>query len=559
MGTFLSSLRVKFGGVSLAYLLLVIVSAGAGAWSVQSIVSAMNEAAVTTSALRNQMQADMMHDALRADVLAALLAVKSGQSLSTAVDDLTEHVKEFNASLAANRKLPLSPEVKAAIAALDDPLAAYIDGAKHMFEVAVRNPADADKDLPAFLTAFSNLEGAMASVSDKIEAAVANARDTSDRTASMAKMALAAVGLLALLVSGGLFYGSWRTVIDPLMKLSAAMAQLRDGKNDVAVAGTDRRDEIGQMAVSVESFREAAIARIALEAATGRDRAEKARRAEAVSRATEAFASEVETLIGQVASAAVQLEGSARALANSANESVGRSENVAAASAQSATTAETVAAAAQELSQSITEVASRVRDAETAAQSAVQETVKSGEEIAQLADAARRIGEVTNLIAEIAAQTNLLALNATIEAARAGSAGQGFAVVAQEVKQLATQTAKATEQISQQIAGMQSMTERSVAAMSQIKDVVGQVEVIGSAIAAAAEEQDAATREVTRGINEASDGTRQISANIEAVTDAARDAGRAANEVLDASGLLSANASALRERIVHFIEEVKAA
>nr|AMK59477.1 methyl-accepting chemotaxis receptor/sensory transducer [uncultured bacterium UPO67part1] len=558
MGTFLSSLRVKFGGVSLAYLLLVIVSAAAGAWSVQSIVSAMNEAAVTTSALRNQMQADMMHDALRADVLAALLAVKSGQSLSTAVDDLTEHVKEFNASLAANRKLPLSPEVKAAIAALDDPLAAYIDGAKHMFEVAVRNPADADKDLPAFLTAFSNLESAMASVSDKIEAAVANARDTSDRTASMAKMALAAVGLLALVVSGGLFYGSWRTVIYPLMKLSAAMVQLRDGKNDVAVAGTDRRDEIGQMAVSVESFREAAIAR-ALEAATERERAEKARRAEAVSRATEAFASEVETLIGQVASAAVQLEGSARALANSANESVGRSENVAAASAQSATTAETVAAAAQELSQSITEVASRVRDAETAAQSAVQETVKSGEEIAQLADAARRIGEVTNLIAEIAAQTNLLALNATIEAARAGSAGQGFAAFAQEVKQLATQTAKATEQISQQIAGMQSMTERSVAAMSQIKDVVGQVEVIGSAIAAAAEEQDAATREVTRGINEASDGTRQISANIEAVTDAARDAGRAANEVLDASGLLSANASALRERIVHFIEEVKAA
>jgi methyl-accepting chemotaxis protein len=364
---------------------------------------------------------------------------------------------------------------------------------------------------------------------------------------------------IAILVSAGLFIVSWRGIVNPLLRLSSAMDALKNGRNDVTISDTERHDEIGQMAGAVDAFRQAAIERIALETAAERERAEKLRRSEAVAVVTQSFVEDAESLIGQVAGAATQLEASAQTLNGTASQSVERSESVAAASAQSAATAETVASAAQELSQSIAEVANRVRDAETAARSAVHETEKSGEEITRLADAARRIGEVTNLIAEIAAQTNLLALNATIEAARAGEAGLGFAVVAQEVKQLATQTAKATEQISQQIAEMQTMTDRSVAAMSQIRDAVSQVDVIGTAIATAAEEQDAATREVTRGINEASEGSRQITVNIEAVTGAARAAGSAAEEVLRASGVLADNADALRQRIRLFVEAVDAA
>ena len=553
------SLKFKFGSMSAGYLLLVLAAASAGAWGVISIDSAVSRASTTATALRNHMQADMMHDALRADVLAALLAAEEHASLDGVNADLAEHVTSFEESLDANRALPLSDDIETTMADLDKPLAAYIAAAKDIIGLAGQDVSIAHRALPSFLDAFSALETAMSDAGDKIEASVGESQAGASRTTSIAKIALGAVTLISLILSVALFVMNWMAIITPITRLAETMGLLKDGQNAVTVPGIERSDEIGTMAQAVENFRLAGIERITIEAEAAASRAENERRAEHIAAATQGFATDVEELIGFVASAAVQLEASAEQLTTTATQSIDRSATVAAASAESASITETVAAAAQELSQSITEVANRVRDAETASRNAAEETKVSAQEMQQLAEATKRIGEVTSLITEIAAQTNLLALNATIEAARAGEAGKGFAVVASEVKTLATQTARATEQITTQINDVQAATERAIAAIARIESTVAQVETISTAIAAATEEQDAATREVTRGISEASDGTRDISTHIESVSNSAQDAGHAAKDVLSASSSLSSNAVALRDRIAGFIETVRAA
>ncbi|MGV8995951.1 MAG: methyl-accepting chemotaxis protein [Parvibaculaceae bacterium] len=555
----LGSLKFKFGSMSLGYVLLVLAAAAAGAWGATSIGSAMNQASMSATALRNHMQADMMHDALRADVLGALLAASEHQSLDTVNADIKEHVQIFQDSLAANRALDLSDDIKTTMKNLDAPLASYISAAQEIIGLAGKDGDIAKRALPAFLGAFSALETAMGDAGDKVEASVGASQVEANRTASLAKTVLAIVTLVSVLVSGALFYMNWTGIITPITRLAEVMSWLKDGNNNVEVPGLARTDEIGDMAVAVENFRKAGIERIRLETEAAAARTEQERQAAVMDSATKSFAADVEELIGFVANAAVELEASASQLTNTAAQSVDRASTVAAASNENASITETVAAAAEELSASIAEVAKRVRDSETASRNAADETKVSAQEMQQLAEATKRIGEVTSLITEIAAQTNLLALNATIEAARAGEAGKGFAVVASEVKTLATQTARATEQITSQINDVQAATERAIAAIARIEKTVSQVETISTAIAAATEEQDAATREVTRGISDASNGVREISTHIESVSNSAQEAGHAAKDVLDASGSLSTNAVALRDRIAGFIDLVRAA
>ena len=269
------------------------------------------------------------------------------------------------------------------------------------------------------------------------------------------------------------------------------------------------------------------------------------------------MAEKVREIVELVAKAATSLHETAQGMVGSTEDSGQRSAAVASAAGQTTSNVQTVAAACEELSASIGEISRQVEGSANVAQRAAEQTRQTRATVDGLSEAAQRIGKVVELINAIAGQTNLLALNATIEAARAGDAGKGFAVVASEVKSLATQTARATDDIAEQVQHIRTATAAAVGAIGEISDTVEEVNRIAASIAAAMEQQTSATREISRGIGEAAEGTQQVSNNIARVSDAAAAIGRGARDVLDSAQSLSGNATSLRTEIEAFIGQGK--
>ncbi len=346
----------------------------------------------------------------------------------------------------------------------------------------------------------------------------------------------------------------------PITVLNDVMEQLAKGDATVTVAGADRGDEVGSMARTVEVFKQNLLnnRRMEQEAkdAEASAAAEKTRTMNALA---DSFEASVRGVVGAVSSAATQLQSNAESMSSTAEETTRQAASVAAASDQTLSNVQTVASAAEELASSISEIARQLESATRMSRSAVDEAQRTNDTVESLAQAAERIGSVVQLIQEIASQTNLLALNATIEAARAGEAGKGFAVVASEVKSLANQTARATEEISGQIQAIQKETHGAVGAIRGIADTVQQVNQIATSIASAVEEQTAATGEISRNVQQAAQGTAEVSRSIMGVNDASQEAGRSAADVLQAAGSLGNQAQSLRESVDAFVARIRKA
>jgi len=287
--------------------------------------------------------------------------------------------------------------------------------------------------------------------------------------------------------------------------------------------------------------------------------ASKASAARLLNQHADDFERNVSGMVQIVASASTELESSAQVMSGTADETARQASSVAGAAEQASSNVQTVAAATEELSASIHEISRQVNQSTQIAGSAVEEAERTNSIIQGLAEAAGKIGEVVKLINNIASQTNLLALNATIEAARAGEAGKGFAVVAGEVKSLANQTAKATDEISGQIMAVQNATRNAVGAIHEIGNTIGKMNEIASAIAAAVEEQGAATKEIARNVQEAAYGTGTVTQNIASVTQAAGETGHASREMLSATGELSRQAQQLSGQVHHFLSKIRTA
>ncbi|MDO8608090.1 MAG: methyl-accepting chemotaxis protein [Phaeospirillum sp.] len=366
--------------------------------------------------------------------------------------------------------------------------------------------------------------------------------------------------LISALVLGTLIaWGITRGITRPINAMTEVMHQLTGNNLSVEVPFADRGDEVGAMAKSVGHFKDQMLRVKQLEA----DQEEQKHRAEAdrlsvMRKMADTFENNVGKVIETVTSAATELQAASGQMAGTATDTSHQATTVAASAQQASANVQTVASATEELASSIKEIAHQVERSQTVSTHAGQEVANTTTQVRALSENVAKIGEIVNLINDIAAQTNLLALNATIEAARAGDSGKGFAVVANEVKNLANQTARATSEIANQIQAVQQGTDTAVHAIDAISSVIGEMGEISAAVAAAVEQQSGATSEIARNVEQAAVGTEEVTNNIVSVEQAARETGHAAGQIQDSASDLSRQAEFLRHEVNQFLVQVRA-
>ncbi len=438
-----------------------------------------------------------------------------------------------------------------------------VDEVNRMRKIAIESPQTGDLQGvtgPYWFKTITAKINLLKVVEDRIANDFVNLTHEIGSSANAAFMTLLTFTLILLAITAVLVFVIVRGITGPIAGMTGAMGALAEGNLEIEVPAIDKTDEIGEMASAVQVFKDNAVRVKQMEV----EQAEAAKRAEEekhqlMNKMADDFQASVGGVVQAVSSASTQLQSSAQTMSTISEETSTQATTVAAASEEASSNVQTVASAAEELTSSIGEISRQVAQSTEIADSAVTAAERADEMVQGLAMSAQKIGEVVALITDIADQTNLLALNATIEAARAGEAGKGFAVVASEVKNLANQTAKATDEISGQIGGIQTSTDDSVKAIQGITKTIGEISEISTTIATAVEQQGAATSEIARNVEQAAAGTGEVSSNIAGVTKAASESGESANEVLSAANDLSQQSEMLKSEVDKFMAQVRAA
>lgn len=412
----------------------------------------------------------------------------------------------------------------------------------------------------SMMKTFREIEPGMQEVRITVEGLYKQADAAEAATRDTVRMWMMIAFLVTVAVLAVVSFLLGRSISKALSGMVDAMTRLARGELSIVVPGIGRKDEIGEMAGAVEVFRSnmTEAERLRAEQAEADTRRLAQRKAD-MKRLADDFEGAVGEIIETVSSAATELEASSNTLTRAAERSNGLATSVASASEEASANVQSVSSASEEMTSSISEISRQVQESARVADVAVEQAQRTNARVGELTKAAGRIGDVVDLINTIAGQTNLLALNATIEAARAGEAGRGFAVVASEVKALAEQTAKATGEIGQHIGAIQTATQDSVGAIKEIGDTIARMSEISSTIAAAVEEQGAATQEISRNIQHAAQGTSDVSANIGEVQRGAGETGAASAQVHSAAQSLSQESNRLKSEVARFLDSVRAA
>ncbi|OHV17150.1 methyl-accepting chemotaxis protein [Methylorubrum extorquens] len=466
----------------------------------------------------------------------------------------------------ADRLLALAdtPERRVANEAVRRDIESFFATLDRVYDLGLRQQGDEafriarDVGIPARLKLNEWMQSRSTLLASELAAAKVKATEDADRGTSML-ISFAVVGLLgAMALAGSIVVLS---ITRPLGSLVGVLQRMARGEIEAEIKEAARGDEIGAVGRAVEGIK-AMVARKAAEEAEVRRRADEAAAAErkrTMVELADGFEAAVGGIVGMVSASATELQATAQQMTATATETASQSTTVAAAAEEAASNVGTVAAAAEELGVSVQEIGRQVQGSSGLAQAAVGEADQTTHLVQALRTTSARIGDMVGLISNIASQTNLLALNATIEAARAGEAGRGFAVVATEVKELASQTARATEEISGQIGEIQGVTDQAVAATGVITSRIREINNVAAGIAAAVEQQGAATQEIVRNVAQASSGTAEVTRNISGVAQASEETGIAASRVLTSSAELSRQSEHLSAEVQRFLATVRAA
>ncbi len=474
----------------------------------------------------------------------------------TGIKDFENAYDGAMSSVAKLSALEGSGDLKASLAATGDELKRYHDAFyKTTTARGAMNDAFETKQAGAFAAMKRDLGTALGGLQASVDG-------SSDRFKALQQditIYQTTIGGLGILLAIGLAIAVGRSIIGPIRRMTTAMTSLARGDHDVEVPKQVTKDEIGEMSTAVEVFRRNAIETAALTEQKNAAQIVREQSAATLATLTRGFETEIGGMVSELGRSADAMESTARAMNETSGQTNARSLTVAAAADQATVNVQTVAAAAEQLAASISEIGRQVERSTSTTGRAVAEARTTDDVVKSLAAGAQKVGDIVKLISDIAGQTNLLALNATIEAARAGDAGKGFAVVASEVKNLASQTARATEEIAAQVAQIRESTQHAVTAISAISGTIAEVSEIAVIIAAAVEEQHAATSEIARNVQQAAQGTQEVSGNIEGIKQAATEAGAGASLVLDAAGGITRQSRTLSATVDRFLSGVKAA
>ncbi|WP_430430548.1 methyl-accepting chemotaxis protein [Oceanicaulis sp.] len=518
----------------------------------ESALDETSDEGVIETLLRSSMSVN-----LAAARFAELSTASSASEVSNIQDDFYIAADDLSINMAILGDVATA-ELRSAV----DTLLAYAEGPQGMFSLRETELEMID-ETEMLVEDARIMDAALAELVTATREGALNEQDAASN-AGLNAMAFGSAlmwvfAILSVAVGGavGYFYVS-RNLLDRLTRIARAMATLAKGDlgNEIK---DDSQDEIGQMAKAVAVFRQNAVERQRLEQESEAERIAREARAKKIEELVAQFDDVSRRALDAVGTAAEEMESAATALDHSSRSAGETTARVNSSGSRAAENVDTVAAAAEEMTGSIAEIAQQISRSTEIAQDAADRVQATNTDVAQLDEAAARIGDIVNLINDIAEQTNLLALNATIEAARAGEAGKGFAVVASEVKTLAEQTAKATSSISDQISGIQNATGKTVGSIENIGEVISEMNNISAAIAAAMEEQRAAASEITRAAHEAASGTREVSESIGHVDAAASETGQCAAQVNAASHALTEESTGLRKAVGEFLASVRAA
>jgi len=381
--------------------------------------------------------------------------------------------------------------------------------------------------------------------------------DVNSKTRSIFILLAVVIAVSVIAVIGVLTFTA-RSVVRPVKAMTAAMGSLAGGDLSTDIPGRDRKDEIGAMAGALAVLKENSLRAQHLSGEQSTVHENQRKRTEALGQLCRDFDAEMSKNLGDVAGSLQTMQTAVTSMEKSAEQTAGEAIHANEASAQTASSVGSVASATGELTTTITEITRQVAQSNQIAGEAANQARQTNEQIKGLAIAAEKVGAIVQLINEIASQTNLLALNATIEAARAGEAGKGFAVVASEVKNLASQTGKATEEIASHVNAIHNETHRSVTAIQSVAAIIEQINKITASVASAVEQQGAATQEIVRSVDQASGGTREVTESINTVVGAAGESRNAAASLTEVTGALSAQSQSLRTGVERFLASVKA-